>query len=51
MEHTQGAENPTYLKGGQMDNVVMATSVILLTGGVLSILKGLYSMSYGINKL
>ena len=34
-----------------MDNVVMATSVILLTGGVLSILKGLYSMSYGINKL
>ena len=45
-----GAENPTYLKE-PTDKVFVAVAFTGLFIGVSCIVKGLYDMSYGINKL
>ena len=46
----KGADNPTYLKSGGMDKVSFGVAVAGATIGVLGIIKGCYSMSFGINK-
>eukprot|EP01036_Dinobryon_divergens_P023830 gene23830-32217_t len=50
LNHTQGAADPTYLKKGFADKVVMAAGLTGLLIGTSNILYGLYSMSLGINK-
>ena len=50
VNYNSGAENPTYLKEPS-DKVLFGIAVGGLTIGSLSILKGLYSMSFGINKV
>ena len=45
-----GAENPTYLKE-PVDKVVFGLAVGGLVVGTTCIVKGLYDMSYGINKV
>jgi hypothetical protein len=47
--HTQGAADPTYLKE-PTDKVVFGVAVGGMTVGVMTILSGLYSMSFGVNK-
>ena len=47
--HTQGAADPTYLKE-PTDKVVFGVAVVGMSVGVLTIVNGLYSMSYGVNK-
>jgi hypothetical protein len=46
-----GAEDPTYLKKGTVDNIVVGVATAGLFFGGANILRGLYNMSYGINKL
>lgn len=46
----QGAENPTYLKE-PTDKAIFGAAILGLTIGVLSIGRGLYNMSFGINKI
>ena len=50
MKHSPGAENPTYLKTGTIDQVVVAVALSGLAIGVTCILNGLYNMSNGVNK-
>lgn len=45
-----GAADPTYLKKGFADKLVMAAGLTGLFIGTTNILYGLYSMSLGINK-
>jgi hypothetical protein len=45
-----GAENPTYLKESG-DKVLVAIGFLGLAVGLGNIFKGLYNMSYGINKV
>eukprot|EP00938_MAST-03A_sp_MAST-3A-sp1_P007459 g7459.t1 len=47
--HLHGADNPTYLKSGSDK---MVTAAIYCFAGVtfFGIARGMYSMSYGINK-
>ena len=47
--HTQGAADPTYLKE-PTDKVIFGAAVVGMSVGVLTIVNGLYSMSYGVNK-
>merc|ERR1711871_1506852 len=50
MNPATGAENPTYLKEGG-DKAVMGAAVGGMTFGLGIIFYGLYSMSFGINKV
>lgn len=45
-----GAADPTYLKKGSVDKVILAVGVAGLFIGTSNIFYGLYSMSLGINK-
>ena len=47
---SQGADNPTYLKESA-DKLIFGGAVAGMAVGVTSIFYGLYSMSFGINKL
>ena len=46
-----GAENPTYLKHGNSDRAAVVVGLGGLAIGFVCILRGLYNMSWGINKI
>ena len=47
----QGAENPTYLKHCMGDKVAFGAAIAGGTLGLLLIFKGLWNMTWGVNKL
>lgn len=46
-----GVENPTYLKEGQVDKVLFATAMGGVVVGTLTVVYGLLSMMFGVNKV
>ena len=50
IQNKTGADNPTYLKENG-DKVMFGVAIGGMVIGMTAILQGLYSMSYGVNKL
>ena len=46
-----GAENPTYLKHGMSDKILFGVAIGGGSLGLVLILKGLWNMTWGINKV
>ena len=47
----KGAENPTYLKHGMSDKVMVGVGTGGAVIGLVMILNGLWNMTWGINKV
>ena len=48
--HLHGADNPTYLKGGQGDQTMFGVGIALVGFALVQVSRGLYNMSNGVGK-
>ena len=48
--HLHGADNPTYLKGGQGDKTMFGVGIALIGFALVQVSRGLYNMSNGVGK-